>query len=428
MLDKIRDAYALLLWRRVHMSSRVALERWQLKKLRALVRLAAAESELYRSLWRARGVGTNTISSTKDLLRFPQVSKDDFRRRSVEEYICPGADQGYGWRITSGTSGEPFMFASINDVQSLGFGFISYRPIFWGGSSLGEIRKMKKVFLYSKARSVWQTASHILPIDPAEVAKNPESALRKILDFKPIILESHPSFLLDLPKMVRRYPMLWGNSLKYVFTIGEVLTQGQRKDIEDATGCEVFDRYGMTEFGTIASECKVHDGYHINSESFIVEVVGDNGDVIKKGEEGSVLVTDLRNKVVPYIRYRTGDRGRFLSKPCPCGVPSDRLVIVGRTAEFLKLNDGRTINNWDFFDILKPYQGVILRYQIVCTKEGTVVLNIIAPLGLDRASRVHIESEFRAILGSEHDFRIDIVPEIIKTKRGKAKTIVDLRD
>ena len=63
---------------------------------------------------------------------------------------------------------------------------------------------------------------------------------------------------------------------KYAISYGESLMNSQRKLIESCFQCEVYDRYGLEELGVVGSECSRHFGFHLNSESFILEVLDEN--------------------------------------------------------------------------------------------------------------------------------------------------------
>ena len=94
---------------------------------------------------------------------------------------------------------------------------------------------------------------------------------------------------------------------KAIICSGEFLTAESRELIESTFGCPVFNRYGSREFSVIASECDQHTGMHVNAENLLVEVVV-NG-VPSIGQEGEIVVTDLRNRAMPLIRYQTRDDG-----------------------------------------------------------------------------------------------------------------------
>ena len=100
--------------------------------------------------------------------------------------------------------------------------------------------------------------------------------------------------------------------------------------VEAAWGCRVFDHYGTTEMGLGGGvECEALDGYHLREADLLFEVVDpETGAPVPDGEYGEVVFTTLTREAMPLIRYRTGDRGRFLVGPCPCGTPLRRLERV----------------------------------------------------------------------------------------------------
>src|SRR5207249_8973126 len=103
-----------------------------------------------------------------------------------------------------------------------------------------------------------------------------------------------------------------------IISSAQTLPPETRALIEAQFGCKVFDKYGAREFSGMAHQCDAHRGYHVNAESYIVEVVRD-GRPAAEGEVGMVLVTDLNNRCVPMIRYQLGDLAVATSRVCPCG-------------------------------------------------------------------------------------------------------------
>jgi phenylacetate-CoA ligase len=128
---------------------------------------------------------------------------------------------------------------------------------------------------------------------------------------------------------------------KAVITTAETLLDFQRKTIEEAFNCQVFDYYGSREIGSIAAECEVHNGYHISAENLVLECVKD-GEQVSAGENGEILLTSLRNYGMPFIRYAIGDVGKLSEDPCACGRGLPLLAsIEGRISQFMSVLDKR---------------------------------------------------------------------------------------
>ncbi len=137
-------------------------------------------------------------------------------------------------------------------------------------------------------------------------------------------------------------PRFWISSLKYIagsvgnlayrpkalLTSSQTLTERARKSIESAFGSPVFDSYTSRELGGIAYECDAHRGYHVVAEGYIVEILVD-GRPAKAGETGDLVITDLNNYAMPFIRYQIGDLATASDDaPCVCGRGAPRIAAV----------------------------------------------------------------------------------------------------
>ena len=73
--------------------------------------------------------------------------------------------------------------------------------------------------------------------------------------------------------------------------------------------CKVASQYGCYEVNSIAYECPFHK-LHVMTENVYVEIVEDN----------QICITSKHNRVMPFVRYKVGDRGRLCTdKNCSCG-------------------------------------------------------------------------------------------------------------
>ncbi|HLX37188.1 MAG TPA: AMP-binding protein [Candidatus Binataceae bacterium] len=204
--------------------------------------------------------------------------------------------------------------------------------------------------------------SHLEPME--ELAE----ALRKI---DPVFLYSYPVVLDGLAHIYEargeRVP-----SLRKIFSGSEVLEDSQRKRIRRVFGVDVVDNYGSTE-AFLAWECP-EGSYHINAEHVIVEVVDKSGDPAAPGELGRVLVTTLRNRIMPLIRYEIGDWAVAAEGPCRCGRTLPRIgKIGGRDINLFVDRAGKPYTPWPLFRPLLVREWITQNQIAQCEVERFVV-------------------------------------------------------
>ena len=117
--------------------------------------------------------------------------------------------------------------------------------------------------------------------------------------------------------------------------------------IRNTWKCNVFSHYGHTEFGYgFAVDCSHHNGFHLRSADFIVEIINlKTENPASIGESGEIVITTLSNKAMPLIRYRTGNISSIINAPCSCGCNLPRLgKIEGRIESNIPIGNGETIS------------------------------------------------------------------------------------
>src|SRR5207253_162083 len=118
-------------------------------------------------------------------------------------------------------------------------------------------------------------------------------------------------------------------SPKAIIVGAEKLFPFQRALIEKVFAAPVFETYGSREFMLIGGECDRHEGLHLTAETLLVEVLDDDARPTPEGEEGNVVITDLSNYGMPFVRYVNGDRAVAGWGTCSCGrgLPLMRKVV-----------------------------------------------------------------------------------------------------
>jgi len=106
-------------------------------------------------------------------------------------------------------------------------------------------------------------------------------------------------------------------------------------ELKKAWNCSVFRHYGMTEtaFGC-AVDCAEGSGMLLREPDMIIEVIDPvTGAQLPDGERGELVLTTLTRRVMPLVRYRTGDFSQILATPSAavdCGTDGDADCILRR--------------------------------------------------------------------------------------------------
>ena len=179
-----------------------------------------------------------------------------------------------------------------------------------------------------------------------------EATVAKIRATKPRAFVCYTQAGADLARYINaRGLRTWGTIP--VVCGAERLFPADREALEKAFGPAVFETYGCREVMLIATECDVHDGLHQSMENLIVEVVvTEDGRErpARPGEVGEVVITDLHNFGMPFLRYKNGDLAQQGDgKPCTCGRNLLRMgPIEGRVTETLRDAQGRRVSGLVF--------------------------------------------------------------------------------
>jgi phenylacetate-CoA ligase len=207
----------------------------------------------------------------------------------------------------------------------------------------------------------------------------------------------------------------------------EKLHPFQRERIERIFQAPVFETYGSREFMLIGAECDRHQGLHLTTEQLLVEVLDDDGRPTPDGAEGNIVITDLYNYGMPFIRYANGDRGIAGWSECACGRGLPMLKkVVGRRLDMLRLPGGRSVPGEFFVYLMKDYPAV-RRYQVIQEEPNHVRITMVSE-GLREDDRKAIEHAAREALGPQTRVEFEPVGQIPLTPAGKLQVVVNRVD
>ena len=264
------------------------------------------------------------------------VSKTYFRTSELAYVDAQAPPWRYLSYSTSGSTGIPFSF--YLDKREWPKKYAStLRAYGWAGRK--PFDTIVKTFgSHSPFGCYWKIFPHD---DPSDLKVTRFRLYEMLRREKKVILYSFPSFVLPLADFWEKdKPVV---SLRSIIVGGEHLTSAARSRVEKVFGVPLYIAYACREFGIIAQECEARDGLHIFTENMLVEVINEEGGTVPPGESGEIVLTYYLNRIMPFIRYRIGDRGVILSDPCTCGRTLPRIKVEGRQTAILSLSSGKRL-------------------------------------------------------------------------------------
>jgi phenylacetate-CoA ligase len=416
-------------WRERQWDSVEDFERRQEELLTNLLIHAVSRVPFYSE--RVPGVMDDSLRAYPhaELTRFPILTKSDLTKHR-DALVCK-MDRGTYWNTSSGTTGVPVRFAQdrIYHAAAMATALIFYE---WAGVKPGS----RHIKLWGARRDI---ATGRLPLRRRAAdwlanrttldafAMSPDTMrrhLRAIDSLRPACLEGYVNALYELAVFAGREGISVSPPGCVVSSAGDLQTF-MREKMESVFGAPVYDRYGTRETGAVASECSERDGLHIFGETSIVEVVDDAGRPVREGEEGEILITNLRNYTMPLIRYRIGDRGVLTSRRCACGRPYPMLArLAGRSDARVYRQDGGSVLPEYFIYLfgVEYNDGSIEKFQVEQVGWDELVVRLVPAEGQEEKAAAHGREgaeKIRAAMGEDCLVRVELVDRIEPTPTGK---------
>lgn len=168
----------------------------------------------------------------------------------------------------------------------------------------------------------------VIPFGPISSPDKVLEAAHLIKVFKPVMINAYTNQLFDIFALLGRK-----HSIQRCLINGEPLWPDYRKRIEKMGGVRVHDHYGAMEISGLAIAIKPDDEYmRVVADGLLLEVLDDSGNASHTGI-GTLLVTDLNNVSMPFIRYRLGDRVELVRRQGVLWIK-----VLGRTEDSLLIN------------------------------------------------------------------------------------------
>jgi phenylacetate-CoA ligase len=419
---------------------RDSLRQIQVQRLRETLERVYARVPFYRKSFDNAGVKPADLRTLADLSRFPFTLKSDLRDHYPFGLFATPLSEVVRIHASSGTTGKPTVVGYTaediriwSEVMVRTFQCVGIGPddvvqnaygygLFTGG--LGAHYGLERL------------GAKVIPMSGG----NTEKQLLVMQDFGVTAICSTPSYFLHLAEAAEKAGMPVNRTkLKRGAFGAEPWSVAMRQRIEQITGVEAFDIYGLSEVigPGVSSECSAKDGLHVFEDHFYPEIIDpDTGAVLPEGSEGELVFTMITKQALPLIRYRTRDISALRYGKCSCGRTIVRMNRVSHRSDDMLIIRGVNLYPSQIEALLLDVEGTTPHYLIVVTRTGALddleVKVEVTPAvfsdeirGLEHLRTV-LHERIKSLYGLTAKVTL-VEPGSIERSMGKAKRVVDLR-
>ena len=364
----------------------------------------------------------------------PIMTKKEFQKPLSERLSEGFTPSSVYVNKTSGSSGDPFIFAKDKFCHALTWSNIIYRFGWFGidfNSSLqARFYGIPLDFIGNKKERIKDLISNRYRFTIFDLSDEVlEKVLIKFKKKKFYYINGYTSSIVLFAKFLQKKNIVLTTfcpTLKCCIVTSEMLFEDDKILLKKQFGVPVVNEYGASELDLIAFQNP--DGeWQVNSETLFVEILDDDNTVLPNGKEGRIVITSLYNKAHPFIRYDIGDVG-ILDKKSTLKKPILK-KLIGRTNDIAILPSGKKSPGLTFYYVTKSIiedDGNVKEFVIKQTKIDTFDIEYVSELELTKIQIQNIEKAITTYLEKGLIFTFIRKEKLERSKSGKLKQFVSL--
>lgn len=398
-----------------------------LKNVQRVCEEAYEWSSYYQECFDAKGFEPGDLQNLEDLRGLPTIDRHTLQHHLKEMTTVPKHNRGTEIVSTGGTSGKPLSFRIGLDRSAIEYAYLTTS---WRRSGFvlpvaqavfrGEIIHPNRDGLRHRydpiLRRHYYSSFHMSEQDVRRYFVHIET-------IGPCFLSAYPSTVTMLARFVDSGRVPAPRNLRGILAGSENIYPDDRALAERVFGVRYFSWYGHTEKVVMAAECEHSTDYHVWPTYGYFELLDDQGNAVTTpGQRGEIVGTGFINRVVPFIRYRTGDYATYVSDRCDaCGRahPIIRDTRGHRDQELLVARD-RSVIPWSALNMHDDTFDRVRQFQCRQERAGEAVLRVVPVNGFNEDDRQRILRNFHRKIGGRIDLTIEITDSIPLSARGKA--------
>jgi phenylacetate-CoA ligase len=262
----------------------------------------------------------------------------------------------------------------------------------------------------------------ILSSDHLEARCMPQymDVLRK---YKPAFIQAFPSAIYPFALWLADHPVPEiTEKIKGILLYSENAYDYQVDLLRKVFKCPVLKHYGHSERVLMAATMPDDDRYFFWPQYGHIELVDTSGNRINEPNVlGEIVGTSFDNRVMPFVRYRTGDLAMWSSRGEHRLLPGYPAVerIEGRLQEFVICRDNRLVSICTLgaahFDELALAESIQYEQKV----PGTLLVKVVSSTPLSADKKRNIENAIMKKTQGGCDAQVIEVGHISRTARGK---------
>jgi phenylacetate-CoA ligase len=294
------------------------------------------------AFYREKLADAETTGGLDEIAELPLTEKDELRATRTRDnpfgsHLCAAPSEIVRIYSTSGTTGTPsYIPLTAGDLDNWVIG--SARSYAASGIGAGQ----RIVSTYNAGPFVAGAALAAfdrIGLTHIPVGTGNTDRLIKAVDLlRPEAVVLTPSYAAYLAENFD----LRDSSVERVLVAGEP-GGGEpafRAKLEEGWGARVTEAMGIGDIGvSLWGECGEQDGMHLGARGFVhaelIEPETAETIELEDGARGELVLTHLRHRAAPLLRFRTRDHVEVRTSPCACGRTGPRVRCIGRTDDML---------------------------------------------------------------------------------------------
>jgi phenylacetate-CoA ligase len=315
---------------------------------RAQLAYLLERSAFYRDKLTAAGISSaKGAGGLAEIGGLPLTEKDEIKETRTTDnpigaHLCVEAEEIVRIYSTSGTTGTPsYIPLTVEDLEN----WVTGSARSYAASGIGPGQRMVTTynagpFVAGAALAAFEGigVSHI-PVGTG----NTDRLIRAIELLRPAAAALTPSYAGYLLEWAAdRDVDLTASSVTRVLVAGEP-GGGEpafRAKLEEGWGAKVTEAMGIGDIGpSLWGECEEQDGMHLGARGFVhAELIDPDTSAtveLEDGASGELVLSHLRHRAAPLLRFRTRDHVLVRTRPCACGRTGPRVRCIGRTDDML---------------------------------------------------------------------------------------------